>query len=301
MPGEQLPLVRFLLVSPLGRPGRGRACERRHSAATLVNPGLGWARAAELRDAIVDCIGELFWRRSRCGPSSTGAVEAKTQVLLWSPRKGIRTRCNARASGGATTIEPHGTGSACAVAGGHPLDELHLLLFLAFVVRVVRSPREDGVQAKADPSVTMASPALGWRATRRIRLPRSRVGPRRRGCLLQSRTTFRSSPVESYDLCYIDAMPLSHRSMLSNEVRVPDVPRGEVVIVGRYSEKTPKVALINPEDLAMLEDSHNLLKRIAELEELPVDELTLKTLAIEDRPDAESITDPSAIAAILDL
>jgi hypothetical protein len=89
--------------------------------------------------------------------------------------------------------------------------------------------------------------------------------------------------------------------MLSNEVRVPDVPRGEVVIVGRYSEKTPKVALINPEDLAMLEDSHNLLKRIAELEELPVDELTLKTLAIEDRADAESITDPSAIAAILDL
>jgi hypothetical protein len=89
--------------------------------------------------------------------------------------------------------------------------------------------------------------------------------------------------------------------MLSNKVRVPDVPRGEVVIVGRYSEKTPKVALINPEDLAMLEDSYNLIKRIEELGELPVDELTLKTLAVEDRPDAESITDPSAIAAILNL
>jgi hypothetical protein len=89
--------------------------------------------------------------------------------------------------------------------------------------------------------------------------------------------------------------------MLSNEVRVPDVPRGEVVIVGRYSEKTPKVALINPEDLAMLEDSYNLLKRIEELGELAVDELTLKTLAVEDLPDAESVTDPSTIAAILDL
>jgi hypothetical protein len=89
--------------------------------------------------------------------------------------------------------------------------------------------------------------------------------------------------------------------MLSNEVRVPDVPRGEVVIVGRYSEKTPKVALINPEDLAMLEDSYNLLKRIEELGELPVDELTLKTLAVEDRSDPESITDPSVIAAILNL
>jgi hypothetical protein len=97
------------------------------------------------------------------------------------------------------------------------------------------------------------------------------------------------------------SVPLSRRSMLSNEVRVPDVPRGEAVIVGRYSEKTPKVALINPEDLAMLEDSYDLLKRIEDLGELPVDELTLKTLAVEDRPDAESITDPSAIAAILNL
>lgn len=96
-------------------------------------------------------------------------------------------------------------------------------------------------------------------------------------------------------------MPLSRRSMLSNQLRVPDVPRGEVVIVGRYSERTPKVALVNPRDLAMLEDAHALLKRIEDLEALPIDELLLKTLAIEDRPDAESVIDPSSIAAILDL
>jgi hypothetical protein len=88
--------------------------------------------------------------------------------------------------------------------------------------------------------------------------------------------------------------------VLSNEVRVPEVPRGEVVMVGRYSEKTPKVALINPEDLAMLEDAHELLSTIT-LEDVPVDELTVKTLATEDSPEPESITDPAAIAAILGL
>jgi len=71
-------------------------------------------------------------------------------------------------------------------------------------------------------------------------------------------------------------------------------------MVGRYSEKTPKVALINPEDLAMLEDAHDLLSAIV-LEDVPVDELTLKTLAAEDRPEPESVTDPAAIKAILGL
>jgi hypothetical protein len=89
--------------------------------------------------------------------------------------------------------------------------------------------------------------------------------------------------------------------MKSNDVRAPEVPRGEVVIVGRYSEKKPKVALINPADLAMLEHAHNTLQAIGQLDDLPVDELTLKTLAIEDRPDPQSIEDPEAIAAALGL
>jgi hypothetical protein len=96
-------------------------------------------------------------------------------------------------------------------------------------------------------------------------------------------------------------MAFVYRSMKSNEVRTPAVPRGEVIIVGRYSEKTPKVALVNPEDLTMLETSHNALLAAGQLRSLPVDELTLKTLAVEDRPAAESIEDPEAIAAALGL
>ena len=96
-------------------------------------------------------------------------------------------------------------------------------------------------------------------------------------------------------------MPLVHRSMKSNEVRAPEVPRGEVVIVARYTEKTPKVALVNPEDLAMLEAAHDILLGLGKLDGLPVDDLTVKTLAVEDRPDAESIEDPQQIAELLGL
>lgn len=96
-------------------------------------------------------------------------------------------------------------------------------------------------------------------------------------------------------------MPLAHRSISSNDVRAPAVPRGEVVIVSRYSEATPKVALVNPADLAMLEDAHNTLQAIGQLDSTPADELTVRTLAAEDRPDARSIEDPDAIAAALRL
>lgn len=97
-------------------------------------------------------------------------------------------------------------------------------------------------------------------------------------------------------------MPLHRRSIQSNEVRTPDVPRGEAVIVGRYRMDRPKVALVNPEDLTMLEESHDMLQTIGRLEPLPLDALTLKTLAIEDRPDPEgSVEDPDRITALLGL
>lgn len=51
----------------------------------------------------------------------------------------------------------------------------------------------------------------------------------------------------------------------------------------------------------MLEADHNLVARIAQSAAMPTDGLTRKALAIEDRPDEESITDPAAIAAILGL
>lgn len=50
----------------------------------------------------------------------------------------------------------------------------------------------------------------------------------------------------------------------------------------------------------MLEGAHDLLSTIT-LEDVPVDELTSKTLATEDRPEPESVTDPAAITAILGL
>lgn len=96
-------------------------------------------------------------------------------------------------------------------------------------------------------------------------------------------------------------MPLTQRTMPSRALRAPEVPRGEAIIVDRYN-KDPKVALINPVDLAMLEESHDILAVTCRLELLEVDELTLKTLKHEDTPDpAGPLEDPVQIAAILGL
>lgn len=94
---------------------------------------------------------------------------------------------------------------------------------------------------------------------------------------------------------------IRRRTVLANSVRVPKVARGEVIMVGRYREATPKAAIIAPEDLEMFEDAHTLMTRIAQAMEISADELTLKARALEDTPDARSITDPEAIIAALDL
>ena len=96
-------------------------------------------------------------------------------------------------------------------------------------------------------------------------------------------------------------MPLDRTTVPSNKLRAPEVSRGEALIVDRY-HKEAKVALVNPEDLAMLEESHELLEQLSRLEPLEVDALTLKTLAIEDQPDpAGPLEDPKQIAALLGL
>ena len=46
---------------------------------------------------------------------------------------------------------------------------------------------------------------------------------------------------------------LKHENKQSNVLRAPAVPRGTAVIVTRYRADVAKVALVNPEDLAMLE------------------------------------------------
>jgi hypothetical protein len=95
---------------------------------------------------------------------------------------------------------------------------------------------------------------------------------------------------------------LEHTTKQSNDVRTPAVPRGTAVIVTRYREDQAKVALVNPEDLVMLEDSHDLLQALGELEPVPLSDIALKALRREDRPDsAARVEDPDQIAAILKL
>jgi hypothetical protein len=100
----------------------------------------------------------------------------------------------------------------------------------------------------------------------------------------------------------VDAVPLDRETRSSDDVRAPSVPRGKAVMVTRYGAGNVKVALVNPEDLSMLEESHDLLHKLGEMEPLPVTDLALKALALEDRPDPdERVEDPERIAAILDL
>ncbi len=97
-------------------------------------------------------------------------------------------------------------------------------------------------------------------------------------------------------------MPLDHKTAKANDVRAPEVPRGEALIVGRYRDDNPKVALVNPEDLVMLEESHDLLQALSGPDPFPIDDLTRRTLAMEDRPDPQaSVEDPEQIAAVLGL
>ena len=74
------------------------------------------------------------------------------------------------------------------------------------------------------------------------------------------------------------------------------------VIVTRYREDVAKVALVNPADLAMLEESHDLLQALGGLEPLPVSDAVLKALRAEDRPKApRRVENAKQIAAILGL
>ncbi len=90
--------------------------------------------------------------------------------------------------------------------------------------------------------------------------------------------------------------------MKSDEVRAPAVPRGRAVIVTRYREDVAKVALVNPHDLAMLEESHDLLRSLAELQPLPLCAAALKALRLEDRADDSArVESAGRIAELLGL
>jgi hypothetical protein len=97
-------------------------------------------------------------------------------------------------------------------------------------------------------------------------------------------------------------MALHRETKRSDDVRAPAVPRGTTVIVTRYRENAPKVALVNPDDLAMLEASHELVEGLGELESSPVSGIALKALRAEDRPAAgKQVESAKKIAEILDL
>lgn len=97
-------------------------------------------------------------------------------------------------------------------------------------------------------------------------------------------------------------MALKREAKRSNDLRAPSVPRGTAVIVTRYREDVAKVALVNPEDLAMLEEAHDLLEALGEVAPAPLSKLSRKALRLEDRPNADArIEDAEQIAAILDL
>jgi len=54
--------------------------------------------------------------------------------------------------------------------------------------------------------------------------------------------------------------------------------------VTRYREDVAKVALVNPDDLAMLEQAHELVDALGALEREPLSATTFKALRAEDRP-----------------
>jgi hypothetical protein len=74
------------------------------------------------------------------------------------------------------------------------------------------------------------------------------------------------------------------------------------VIVTRYREEVEKVALVNPADLAMLEESHDLVQALGRLEPVPLSETARKAIELEDRPQPDArVEDPEQIASILKL
>jgi hypothetical protein len=97
-------------------------------------------------------------------------------------------------------------------------------------------------------------------------------------------------------------MSLQRETKKSDEVRAPAVPRGTAIIVTRYREDVAKVALVNPEDLAMLEESQDLLDALGPATAPSLGKLTAKAVRLEDRPYPDArVEDADRIAEILEL
>jgi hypothetical protein len=87
----------------------------------------------------------------------------------------------------------------------------------------------------------------------------------------------------------------------ANNVRVPAVPRGEVVVVDRYTDEQPKAVVLNPDDYAYLRETAALVDEAGTLTE-PFSTGVFEARGLEDRPrDDELVEDSGRLADLLGL
>jgi len=85
---------------------------------------------------------------------------------------------------------------------------------------------------------------------------------------------------------------LREHRVLANDVRLPKIAEGEVVVVGRYDHGRPKAVVLHPADFARLRDVAVI---VGELEmPAPLSEGALEARELEDRPRDERLVEDSA-------
>lgn len=108
---------------------------------------------------------------------------------------------------------------------------------------------------------------------------------------LAGRTTFR----------YRSCMTLREHHVPANDVRVPAVASGEVIVVDRYSGEQPKAVVMNPDDYAYLRETAALVDEASALTE-PLSTGALEARELEDRPrDDQLVEDSGRLAELLGL
>jgi hypothetical protein len=93
---------------------------------------------------------------------------------------------------------------------------------------------------------------------------------------------------------------LQEHRVLANDVRLPRIAAGEVVVVGRYDHGNPKAVILHPDDYATLREMAMI---VGELEtSAPLSEGALEARELEDRPrDDRLVEDSATLADLLDL
>ena len=88
--------------------------------------------------------------------------------------------------------------------------------------------------------------------------------------------------------------------MLGNDVRLPPIAEGEVVVVGRYGHDRPKAVVLHPNDYAVLREMAVITGQLETWASLS--EGALEARELEDRPrDDRLVEDSASIAELLGL